>query len=308
MFTTIISHSLCAEHKGGDYHPERPERLAAVLHALEAEEFAYLPRVEAPEATIEQLARVHDRSHIEFVFSQVPEQGEAEIDGDTFLSPQSGKAALRAAGAVVHGVDLILDGHARTVFCAVRPPGHHAEPNRAMGFCLFNNIAIGAYHARTRGLKRLAIVDFDVHHGNGSQAVAQKDGDLFFASTHQYPLYPGTGRADECGPRDNIVNVPLPSGAGGDDFRQAFDSIILPRLEHFAPEMIFISAGFDAHWRDPLAGLDLSEQDFGWATQRLVSLADRICKGRVLSSLEGGYDLDALARSTTHHVRGLMGA
>ncbi len=308
MFTHIITHQACLNHLTPPGHPEQVERLKAVLRALEAEEFAYLPRIDAPLADEATLALAHDRAHVDFVLSQVPQSGFHAIDGDTALSPGSGEAALRAAGAVVCGVDLILSGQTRTAFCAVRPPGHHAEPARAMGFCLFNNIGVGVAYARAQGLKRLAVVDFDVHHGNGTQRLAEGDADLFFASTHQWPLYPGTGRREETGPAGNIHNVPLQAGCGSDGFRAAFDDEILPKLSDFAPEMIFISAGFDAHWRDPLGGLDLSERDFGWATQELVKIADRVAQGRVLSSLEGGYDLDALGLCTTHHVRALMGA
>ncbi len=306
MFTTIISHQACSNHEPPQGHPECSQRLAAVLSALEAEEFAYLPRIEAPLATMDMLTRLHGRAHVDYILSQVPQTGTQALDADTHVSPGSGEAALRAAGAVAHGVELILTGQTRTVFCAVRPPGHHAEPDRAMGFCLFNNIGVGVHHARAMGLRRLAVVDFDVHHGNGTQRLAESDPDLFFASTHQWPLYPGTGRVEETGPAGNILNVPLKAGCDSDGFRQAFSDQILPALLAFAPEMIFISAGFDAHWRDPLGGLDLNERDFGWATAEVMNIADQCAKGRVLSSLEGGYDMDALARSTTHHVRALM--
>jgi acetoin utilization deacetylase AcuC-like enzyme len=307
MFTTIITHPACINHRPPAGHPECSERLIAVLAALEAEEFAYLPRVEAPLASVEMLTRLHDRAHVDYLLSQIPASGTQALDADTHVSPGSGEAALRAAGAVAHGVELIVNGQSRTVFCAVRPPGHHAEPERAMGFCLFNNIGVGVHQARAMGLKRLAVIDFDVHHGNGTQRLAESDSDLFFASTHQWPLYPGTGRVEETGPADNILNVPLKAGCDSDGFREAFAAKILPALTEYAPEMIFISAGFDAHWRDPLGGLDLNEHDFGWATTQIVAVAEKCAKGRVLSSLEGGYDLDGLARSTVHHVRGLMG-
>ncbi len=277
------------------------------MAALDQEEFAYLPRCEAPSAATEALTRVHSAAHVAFVLDQIPRQGRVHIDADTSLSSGSGEAALRAAGAAVLGADLIAQGRTRSAFCAVRPPGHHAEPERAMGFCLFNNVAIGAYHARAvHGFHRLAIIDFDVHHGNGTQALAMRDPDLFYASTHQWPLYPGTGGPNDHGPAANIVNVPLRAGTDGPAFRQAFAEIIVPALDRFRPDMLFISAGFDAHWRDPLANLDLTEQDFGWVTAELVKLAERHCQGRILSTLEGGYDLDALRRSAEAHVRALM--
>jgi len=216
---------------------------------------------------------------------------------------------LRAAGALILGVDMVMGGEAKNAFCAVRPPGHHATPTRAMGFCLFNNVAVGALHARAvHGLKRIAVVDFDVHHGNGTQDMFTRDANLFYGSTHQSPLYPGTGRPDETGIAHNIVNVPLPPGAGGSEFRRAFELVILPALARFEPELVIISAGFDAHRDDPLAQLRLDESDFAWATEALCALAARSCQGRVVSALEGGYDLDATARSAAAHVRALMAA
>ncbi|MCE9649696.1 MAG: histone deacetylase family protein [Parvibaculum sp.] len=306
METLLVTHSACLDHEVPPGHPECPDRLRAVLGALEAEEFALLMRVEAPRATVEQLERVHPPIHVETILNSVPETGFRRVDADTAMSPGSGEAALRAAGAVVHAVDEVMAGRARNAFCAIRPPGHHAEPDQAMGFCLFNNVAIGALHARdAHGLSRVAVVDFDVHHGNGTQACFETDPALFYASTHQWPLYPGTGRAGERGV-GNILNACLAPGAGSAEFRETFADVILPALAQFAPDFIFISAGFDAHHADPLANLRLSEDDYGWATTELVRLANEHCHGRVVSTLEGGYDLAALAASTRAHVRALQ--
>lgn len=306
METLLVTHSACLEHEVPPGHPECPDRLRAVLGALDAEEFALLMRVEAPRATIEQIERVHPPIHIETILNGAPESGFRRVDADTSMSPGSAEAALRAAGAVTYAVDEIMAGRARNAFCAIRPPGHHAEPDQAMGFCLFNNVAIGALHARDAyGLARVAVIDFDVHHGNGTQACFETDPNLFYASTHQWPLYPGTGRAGERG-LGNILNACLPPGAGSAEFREAFADKILPALAQFEPGFIFISAGFDAHTADPLANLRLSEDDYGWVTAELVRLANKVCNGRVVSTLEGGYDLAALAASTRSHVRALQ--
>jgi acetoin utilization deacetylase AcuC-like enzyme len=282
----------------------------AVLGALDEDgPFADLLREDAPRAALDALYRVHPRGFVEAILGAVPRAGLRLIDADTGLSPGSGEAALRAAGAVTRAVDLVMNGTVRNAFCAVRPPGHHAEPDRAMGFCLFNNVAVGALHARTKhGQARLAVIDFDVHHGNGTQATAFDDPDFFYASTHQSPLYPGTGASGEHGVADNIVNVPLPPGSGSTTFRAALAQEILPRLESFAPDFIFISAGFDAHAFDPLAQLELEAEDFGWATAALCTVAARCAKGRLVSVLEGGYDAEALAQSAAAHVRALMAA
>jgi acetoin utilization deacetylase AcuC-like enzyme len=279
-----------------------------VLEALDAPEFAGLGRREAPEAAVDDIARVHPRLFVERLLGAVPSAGHVGIDADTVLSPQSGRAALRAAGAVVAAVDAVVAGEADNAFCAVRPPGHHAEPRRAMGFCLFNNVAIGALRAReAHGLARVAVIDFDVHHGNGTQACFSDDPGLFYASTHQYPLYPGTGAASETGV-GNIVNAPLAPGAGSRQFRLAFSGEILPALDAFRPEMVLISAGFDAHRRDPLAQLMLDESDYAWVTEQLLDVALRHSGGRVVSTLEGGYDLAALGTSAAAHVGMLMAA
>ncbi|HYD98936.1 MAG TPA: histone deacetylase family protein [Alphaproteobacteria bacterium] len=307
MHTILFTHPSCLEHDTGLGHPERIDRLRAVLAALEAEEFMLLDRREAPAATHEQLLRVHDAGYVDSVFARLPAHGHGALDGDTVVCAASGEAALRAAGAAVAAVDAVLGGEARNAFCAVRPPGHHAEPAQAMGFCLFNNVAVGAAHARTvHGLKRVAVIDFDVHHGNGTQAMFWDEPELMYCSTHQWPLYPGTGHAAETGVRGNIVNAPLPAFADGAAFRAAMEGTVLPALDAFAPELVMISAGFDAHARDPLAGLNLGEDDFAWATQALLDIARRHSGGRLVSVLEGGYDLQALARSTAAHVRELM--
>jgi acetoin utilization deacetylase AcuC-like enzyme len=230
------------------------------------------------------------------------------LDADTIMSAGTAEAARMAAGAVINAVDLVMSAKARNAFCAVRPPGHHAERARAMGFCFFNNIAVGALHARAAyGLSRVAVLDFDVHHGNGSQQIAQSDPEFFYGSTHQWPLYPGSGSADDAGPADNIVNVPLAPGSDGKALRQAYAEKILPALERFSPQIVLLSAGFDGHWADPLADLRFNAKDFAWLTRETCSLAERLCAGRVVSTLEGGYDLAALAQSAAAHVEALMG-
>ena len=307
MTTLLYTHPSCLEHDPGQYHPETPARLKAVLDALSAPEFAALQRREAPEAALDDLTRVHPPRFVERLLAAVPEAGHVGIDADTVMSPQSGKAALHAAGAVVAAVDAVVAGEADNAFCAVRPPGHHAEPSRAMGFCLFNNVAVGALRARdVHGLKRVAVVDFDVHHGNGTQARFWDDSTLFYGSTHQSPLYPGTGSSGETGVANNIVNVPLPPMSGSQAFRLGMTRTLLPALDAFAPEMVLVSAGFDAHRDDPLAQLLLEEADYTWATEQLLALARNHAGGRVVSTLEGGYDLAALGASAAAHVRVLM--
>jgi acetoin utilization deacetylase AcuC-like enzyme len=308
MASLLYTHPSCLEHDPGHFHPESPARLRAVLEALEAPEFARLDRREAPSAALDDVVRVHPRRFVERLLAAVPNEGHVGIDADTVICPASGRAALHAVGAVVAAVDAVAAGEAENAFCAVRPPGHHAEPARAMGFCLFNNVAIGALRARAaHGLSRIAVVDFDVHHGNGTQACFAEDATLFYASTHQYPLYPGTGARSETGV-GNIVNVPLSPGAGGREFRLGFSHAILPALDEFRPEMLLISAGFDAHKNDPLAQLRLDASDYTWVTEQLLEIARRHAKGRVVSTLEGGYDLAALAGSAAAHVRVLMSA
>ena len=309
MTTLLYTHPSCLEHDPGQYHPETPARLKAVLEGLSAPEFAALERREAPQAALDDLIRVHPRRFVERLLAAVPTAGHVGIDADTVMSPQSGEAALRAAGAVAAAVDAVIAGEVDNAFCAVRPPGHHAEPDRAMGFCLFNNVAVGALRARqVHGLARVAVVDFDVHHGNGTQAAFWDDASLFYGSTHQWPLYPGTGSTGETGSANNIVNVPLPPMSGSQAFRLGMTRILLPALDAFAPEMLLISAGFDAHKSDPLAQLLLEEADYTWATEQLLDIARRHARGRVVSTLEGGYDLVALGGSAAAHVRVLMSA
>ena len=313
MNTGLITHLACLGHQTPPGHPEAADRLRAVLHALEHEDFQYLVRHEAGAASREALVRAHAPALVGKVLGPLAKEaardGYVHIDADTVMSAGSAEAALRAAGAVVDAVDLVMEGAMQNAFCAVRPPGHHAERSRAMGFCLFNNVVVGALHARAaHGLRRVAVIDFDVHHGNGTQDLAFADPDFFYASTHQSPLYPGTGGADERGLGGNVVNVPLPPGAGGAAFRAALGGRVLPALEAARPEFVFISAGFDAHRADPLAELCLDESDYAWATAEICTLAGRLCEGRVVSTLEGGYDLAALARSASAHVRALMEA
>jgi acetoin utilization deacetylase AcuC-like enzyme len=307
MTTILFTHEACLDHDPGPHHPESPARLAAVLAALDGPDFAALERRTAPAARDAELARVHPMEHIERIMGMVPPAGRTMVDPDTALSPGSRDAVLRAAGAVVAAVDAVAGGEAENAFCAVRPPGHHAEPAHAMGFCLFNNIAVGAAHARAaHGLRRVAVVDFDVHHGNGTQAFFFDDPDYLYCSTHQWPLYPGTGARHETGAAGNIVNAVLPPGADGAAFRAVFDGQVFPALDSFAPDFLMVSAGFDAHEADPLAGLRLATADYGWATERLRDAAGRHCGGRLVSALEGGYDLRALADSAAAHVRALM--
>jgi acetoin utilization deacetylase AcuC-like enzyme len=308
MTTLLYTHPACLDHDPGRHHPESPARLRAVLAALEDPEFSDLERCEAPEVALEDLLRVHPEPHIRRVLGAVPRSGHVGIDADTILSPASGAAALRAAGAVCAAVDAVVAGQADNAFCAVRPPGHHAEPQRAMGFCLFNNAAVGALRARrVHGIERVAVVDFDVHHGNGTQAAFDSDESLFYGSTHQYPLYPGTGAASETG-LGNIVNVPLRPMSGSSQFRVGVSQRILPALDAFRPELVVISAGFDAHKRDPLAQLLLDEADYTWVTEKLLEIADRHAAGRIIATLEGGYDLVALGASVAAHIRALMSA
>ncbi len=307
MTTALFTHPACLAHDTGEWHPECPDRLRAVLSALEHPDFVPLLRERAPEATREQLLRVHPAAYVGTMLALRPAPGQlVAIDQDTVVSSGSVEAALRAAGGACAAVDAVLDGWAANAFAAVRPPGHHAEPARAMGFCLFATAAIAARHAQSRGIARVAVVDFDVHHGNGTEAVFAPDPSLFYASSHQYPCYPGTGPASDRGVAGNVLNLPLPPGTGGAGFRAAWERIGLPALDAFAPELVIVSAGFDAHRADPLAQLLLDTKDFGWITDRLVDLADRHAGGRLVSVLEGGYDLRALAASAALHVRRLL--
>ncbi len=314
MPTLLLTHPCFVEHDTGFGHPERPDRMRAIDKVLGHELFADLKREEAPlRADVEeQILLAHPKSYMEMVHGSRP-TGDGEhvhLDPDTVMSSGSWQAALRAVGAGLEAVDRVMDANSgtRNAFCQVRPCGHHAEANRAMGFCLFSNIAIAGLYARAKhGCERVAVVDFDVHHGNGTQDIFETDKDLFFGSTHQMPLYPGTGAPSETGV-GNLFNAPLRSGDGGLQFREAMESRVLPALKNFSPDIILISAGFDAHRADPLASLELIEDDFMWITEQLVDIADTQCDGRLVSMLEGGYDLTALARSVGVHVKTLMAA
>jgi len=307
MTTSFYSHATFYRHNTGPQHPESSDRLRAIDRALEASEFAILVRKDSPLGDEKQIRLIHPQQHIDRIFGSMPDHGSNFIDGDTVVSPASGNAALHAVGAVCAAVDAVFNKQSDNAFCAVRPPGHHAEPTRAMGFCLFNNIAIAAQYARTHhAVDRAAIVDFDVHHGNGTQAAFYNQPKVLYASSHQMPLYPGSGSISETG-AGNIFNAPLAPGNGSMEFRAAMENKILPALRKFRPDIILISAGFDAHKDDPLASLNLVEEDFGWITGELVKIADQHCKGRIVSALEGGYNLDALGNSVVAHLRELIG-
>lgn len=307
MSTLLVSHPACLDHLTPLGHPERPDRLRAVERALEEEKFSSLAREQAPMVALETIALCHPMEYIESLREASPREGMIQIDADTSMSPGSFEAALRAAGGAVLAVNEVVTKRAANAFVATRPPGHHAETARPMGFCFFNNAAIAARHARKKhGLDRVALIDFDVHHGNGSQDIFWSDSKVLYCSTHEMPLYPGTGSPGERGEHNNIVNAPLHAGDGGQQFRAAMENIVLPQVEEFKPDMIVISAGFDAHMRDPLANLNLVEADFAWITRRLMDIADAVCGGRIVSVLEGGYDLEGLARSASAHVLTLM--
>ncbi|CAG9177403.1 histone deacetylase family protein [Cupriavidus pinatubonensis] len=306
--TMIYTHTACLEHRPGPHHPESPERLKAVVEALRTPGFASLEWRDAPMGTVEQLQLIHDTDYIDEIAQRAPKHGYMPLDaGDTVMSPGSWEAVMRCVGAACAGVDAVMNGDARNVFCATRPCGHHAEPAKAMGFCIFNQAAIAAaYACEVHKLERVAVVDFDVHHGNGTQAAFFNRPELFYASSHQSPFYPGTGARSETGVNHNIVNVPLPRGCESAQFRAAISALVLPSLRAFAPDLLIISAGFDAHRLDPLAGMNLEDSDFHWITRELMQIADETCNGRIVSILEGGYSLDALATSSMAHVGALM--
>ena len=306
MTTALFTHPSSLKHVTPDGHPERIARIRAINQILASPHFADLVRREAPRGQAQDILRAHAEEHYERLLAMAPDEGFEYLDPDTVMSPGSLEAALHAVGAATAAVDMVFSGEADNAFCATRPPGHHAESRRAMGFCLFNQVAIAAHYARaTHGVERVAVVDFDVHHGNGTQDILWSDPDLFYGSSHQMPLYPGSGDVRETGV-GNIFNAPLQAGDGSVPFREAWSTRILPALDGFAPELVIISAGFDAHHRDPLGSLELTEEDFAWITLRLMEVAEVHAGGRIVSVLEGGYDLQALASSVGTHVQALM--
>jgi len=307
MATLFITHPACLNHLTPPGHPERPDRLRAIERVFASDKFQGLVRAEAPTAEFDTIALCHSMDYVTALRDASPSSGLVQIDADTSMSPGSFEAALRAAGGGIYAVDEVMAGRVANAFVSTRPPGHHTETARPMGFCLFNNAAIAARYAQKRyGIDRAAVVDFDVHHGNGSQDIFWSDKTVMYCSTHQMPLYPGTGARGERGEHDTVVNAPLSPGDGGAKFREAFESVILPRLRDFRAELIVISAGFDAHQRDPLANLNLVEADFAWATQKIMEVAQASASSRVVSMLEGGYDLEGLSHSAAAHVSALM--
>ncbi|WP_117190768.1 histone deacetylase family protein [Rhizobium terrae] len=308
MTTRLYEHEIFLEHRTPEGHPERADRLRSLNIALQHPNFSTLDRKQAPQANEDSVLLVHPEKHLRAVMRSIPEEDEVrQIEADTYVGPKSFQAALTGVGGAMAAVDDVLSGKVDNAFVAARPPGHHAEKNKFMGFCLFNNAAIAARHSRQKhGIERVAIVDWDVHHGNGTQDIFWDDPSVLFCSTHQMPLYPGTGAKDETGIKNNVINAPLSPDTGSEHFREAFKSRVLPALENFRPDFLIISAGFDAHHRDPLAQINLVGDDFDWATGRLMELAGKYANNRVVSLLEGGYDLEGLAESAGMHILRLM--
>jgi acetoin utilization deacetylase AcuC-like enzyme len=308
MTTLLLSHPACLDHVTPPGHPERSDRLRAINQVLGEDRFDALVRGEAPEGSLDDVLLCHKEHYVTELRHVAPSSGMVYIDGDTSMSPGTWEAVMRGVGGAVAATDAVMTGAHDNAFVAVRPPGHHAEKATPMGFCFFDNAAIAARYAQRKyGIARAAVIDFDVHHGNGTQDIFWADKSVMYCSTHQMPLFPGTGAAGERGEHDTIVNAPLKSEDGGLQFRSAFENRILPHLKKFAPELIIISAGFDAHFRDPLASLNLKAEDFGWVTQKLMDVASASAGGRIVSVLEGGYDLQGLKESVAAHVTALMG-
>tara|TARA_B100001173_G_C15995587_1_gene550932 strand:- start:545 stop:1486 length:942 start_codon:yes stop_codon:yes gene_type:complete len=307
MATVLISHTDCLKHITPENHPERVERLISIMDSLKNFKDPDLVRLDAPEGSETDILRVHPIEYLDNLKQKSPVDGFVALDPDTFMSAGSLPAAMRGVGGIIKAVDLVMTDQANNVFVVTRPPGHHAEKETSMGFCLFGNVSIAAKYALDHHkLPKVAVVDFDVHHGNGTQDILWNEKRSLFISSHQMPLYPGTGKENEIGIENNILNIPLPPNTMGKDFRYLYENKVFPALEKFSPDLLLVSAGFDAHASDPLANINLAEEDFAWVTGRLCDLADKHCNGRLVSTLEGGYDLDALAKCVTTHLKTLL--